>query len=348
MKKIISVVGARPQFIKHTPVQLELQKHFDAITIHTGQHYDADMSDIFFNELKIPKPEYHLTLKGKLHGEQTAEMMVEIEKISLQEQPAAILVYGDTNSTLAAALVAAKLNIPVIHVEAGLRSFNKEMPEEVNRILVDHVSKILFCPSAIAVQHLKNEGVTTNVYLCGDVMKDMLQLATPFLRDLMGDEKYYFATIHRPYNTDSRERMLEILNRFQQLSAKVVFPIHPRTSNLLQKYNIDRSDYDNIIMIPPVGYFDSLSYQKNALAVLTDSGGMQKEAYWLGKKCVTVRKETEWVETLEGGWNTLCFDQLDNIQQIIDAPAGEYNELLYGEDLVAKRIVANIIENLGE
>lgn len=346
MKKIISVVGARPQFIKHTPLQLALQKKFNALTIHTGQHYDADMSDIFFRELKIPRPEYHLRLKGKLHGEQTAEMMVEIEKIIIREKPNAILVYGDTNSTLAAGLVAAKLNVPIIHVEAGLRSFNKEMPEEVNRILVDHISKLLFCPSDTAVQHLKREGITDGVYLSGDVMKDMLKLSIPYLKDMMSGVPYYFATIHRPYNTDSKERLFKILNTFQQLKAKVVFPIHPRTSNLLKEYGVKKEEYDNIIMIQPVGYFDSLSYQRSADAVLTDSGGMQKEAYWMKKKCVTIRKETEWVETQEGGWNTLSFENLDKMQEIIDRIPENYNERLYGGEEVADSIVTTISKSL--
>ncbi|NML35833.1 UDP-N-acetylglucosamine 2-epimerase (non-hydrolyzing) [Chitinophaga sp. G-6-1-13] len=330
MKKIISVIGARPQFIKHAPMQIQLQKHFNALTIHTGQHYDPGMSDVFFNELKIPAPDYRFHLNGKLHGQQTAEMMTEIEQIAVKEKPDGLLVYGDTNSTLAGALVASKLHIPIIHIEAGLRSFNREMPEEVNRVLTDHISELLFCPSNAAVENLKAEGIERNVHLCGDVMKDMLSLASGYLGDKMEGKPYYFATIHRPYNTDVTERMLVILESLNALNAPVVFAIHPRTVSRLSDYKVDLAAYKNIIAIPPVGYFDSLSYQAYSLGVITDSGGVQKEAYWLKKRCITIRKETEWLETLTGNWNQLVFDDVASIREKLDMSLSDYNEELYG------------------
>lgn len=348
MKKIVSIIGARPQFIKHAPVQIELQKHFTALTIHTGQHYDSSMSDIFFSELKIPAPDYHFSLNhGSQQGMQTAQMMTEIEKVVLEEKPQAVLVYGDTNSTLAGALVASKLQIPVIHIEAGLRSFNKEMPEEINRILTDHVSSLLFCPSELAVENLAKEGIKENVLLCGDVMKDMLLLASGFVAHKMPDQPYYFATIHRPYNTDYKERMEVILDTFQALDAPVVFAIHPRTTKKLEDYNIDVKAYDNVMLVPPVGYFDSLSYQKYARGVITDSGGMQKEAYWLKKRCITIRKETEWVETLKDGHNLLVFDDLHLLPGLLQRPpVNDFNEQLYGSGNAAAEITAQILNYL--
>lgn len=340
-KKIISIIGARPQFIKHAPMQLALQKTFNTVTIHTGQHYDSNMSQIFFEELKIKKPDYHLQILGSSHGQQTAEMITQIEEILIQENPDGVLVYGDTNSTLAGVIAASKLNIGIIHIEAGLRSFNKLMPEEINRILTDHCSTLLFCPSDLAESHLKREGIIKNVFITGDVMKDMLNLAEPFLENKM-NTSYYFATIHRPYNTDYLNRIKDILQIFNQLKLPVVFAIHPRTKKLLESYRVDITSYKNILFIDPVGYFDCLSYQKYSSAVITDSGGMQKEAYWLKKRCITLRSETEWSETLNGNWNILEFEKLANIQKHLDAELQNYDELLYGDGNSALEI-SNII-----
>lgn len=337
--KICTIIGARPQFIKHAPMQLELQKYFTAITIHTGQHYDSNMSNIFFNELKIPRPEYHLQLDGKTHGHQTGEMMTKIEEIVLDEKPDVLLVYGDTNSTLAGALVGAKLHIPVVHIEAGLRSFNKDMPEEINRIVTDHVADLLICPSTTAIENLKKEGIDKNVYLSGDVMKDMLNISLPFLQRKTGENRYYFATLHRPYNTDSAARMKAILDSFQQMNHRVIFAMHPRTSNLIRQYDISLADYPNVEVIEPVGYFDSISYQNFAEAVVTDSGGMQKEAYWLKKKCVTLRKETEWTETLKDDHNKLLFEDLSVLPDIIDRKISvDFDDTLYGNGNSAEQI----------
>lgn len=342
--KVISIIGARPQFIKHTPIQLALQKVCTAITIHTGQHYDANMSDVFFNELNIPKPEYLLNNMGGNHGEQTGNMMREIEEIVLREKPSALIVYGDTNSTIAGGLVAAKLHVPLVHIEAGLRSFNKAMPEEINRIVTDHISDLLFCPSITAIDNLKNEGITKNVLLCGDVMRDMIVLGEKLIPNKREDFEFYFATIHRPYNTDDKDRLITILRTLNGLKLKVILPLHPRTRNLLGKYGIDENELTNIKFIGPVGYIESVYYQKYCSAVITDSGGVQKEAYWLKKKCVTLRSETEWVETLENGWNILCMTDLENLQTYIDKPAGIYDEHLYGDGAAAD-VIVDIINN---
>lgn len=346
--KIISIVGARPQFIKHAPVSVALEKQFRSLSIHTGQHYDENMSQIFFDELKISRPDYLLdTSKYSSHGAQTGVMLQEIEAILLKEQPQAVLVYGDTNSTLAGALAASKLHIPIIHIEAGLRSFNREMPEEVNRVLTDHISTLLFAPTQTAIDNLGKEGITAGVYKTGDVMCDSLTMMLPFLKR-KEEGSYIFTTLHRPYNTDEQARITRILEVLNQLPSKVIFAIHPRTSNNLKKWNVDTAQFQNIKFIPPVGYEECLSYQAYADCVVTDSGGIQKEAYMLHKRCITIRKETEWIETLEGGCNTLVFEHLE---QIIDV-LGENKPLsfkdLYGTGHAADEIVSVIVDTLGK
>jgi UDP-GlcNAc3NAcA epimerase len=277
--------------------------------------------------------------KTSLQGEQTALMLIEIEKILINENPDYILVYGDTNSTLAVVLAASKLNIPIIHIEAGLRSFNKTMPEEVNRIIADHTSEYLFCPNENSKNNLKLEGIPENkIFVVGDVMCDILFLLKDKVQRLAKHE-YYFATIHRPYNTDNKERMIKILNAFEHLDKKVIFSIHPRTKNLITNYNLNPANYNNIEFIDPVGYLDSLSYQNYSDAIITDSGGMQKEAYMLKKKCITIRSETEWVETLNGGWNSLIFENFDNLQKTISETPINYNKTLYGNGNAAKEIL---------
>lgn len=347
MKKIISIVGARPQFIKHAPMQLELQKQFEAKTIHTGQHYDENMSAVFFDELGIPKPDYLFSVGGsKPQGEQTGIMMTEIEKVCMLENPHALLVYGDTNSTLAGALVATKMHIPIIHIEAGLRSFNREMPEEVNRIVADIFSYILFCPTDFAIENLKKEGITHNkIFKSGDVMCDMIKLIEPKVNRII-QENYYFVTIHRPYNTDNDERLKQILNTLNSLDKKVVFSIHPRTLSRLQSFNMKESDFKNIQFIRPVGYTESVSYQKFADCIITDSGGIQKEAYILKKKCITLRSETEWIETLDNGWNHLVFEKLEELKTLVHTEPGHYTENIYGNGHAAKEITDLIFQHL--
>lgn len=266
------------------------------------------------------------------HGGQTAEMLQQIEGILFQEKPDAVLVYGDTNSTLAGALAAVKIQIPVIHVEAGLRSYNKEIPEEINRIMTDHVSTLLFCSSPNGILNLQSEGITKGVFDCGDLMKDALILLQHRLQDSV-KEKYIFATFHRPYNIDRIERLTQILDILNNLSVKVIFPLHPRTRKAINSNNLKLSDYKNIRFINPVGYIDSLRFQKYSDCVITDSGGIQKEAYWLKRKCITIRSETEWIETLKGSWNELIFDHLPFIGSALrNTPIeSEYQTSLYGE-----------------
>jgi len=271
-------------------------------------------------------------------------MMIEIEDILLKERPAYLLVYGDTNSTLAGALVAAKLQVKVIHVEAGLRSYNREMPEEINRVLCDHVSDLLFCPTHAAADNLKAEGITKNVYVVGDIMTDMQQIALDrkMVSKTAEAESYYFATIHRPYNTDHKDRLLTIIETFQKLDKPVRFSVHPRTMHKLNEWHCDLKLYKNVTFLEPLSYFDSLNMQYNAAAVITDSGGMQKEAYFFRKKCVTIRKETEWTETLVGNWNTLVFDNLDELQIALRLVPTNYVEDLYGNGNTAVKIVETV------
>lgn len=328
-------------------MQLELQKYFLALTIHTGQHYDKNMSAVFFNELEIPPPDYLFDIGGsKPQGEQTGIMMAEIEKVCMKEKPDALLIYGDTNSTLAGALVGAKMFIPIIHIEAGLRSFNRAMPEEVNRIVADEFSSLLFCPTNQAIENLEKEGIRhKGIFLSGDVMCDTLHLVQDKIKRLCEDP-YYFTTLHRPYNTDEKERLKSILNVLNNLDKMVIFPIHPRAVSRMITFGLDRNDFTNIRFIEPIGYVESLSYQKYADAIITDSGGMQKEAYMLKKKCITVRSETEWTETLNNGWNTLVFDQVEDIKNELKIAPGVYIPDIYGTGNAAHEIVEIIKENI--
>ncbi|MCP4521854.1 MAG: UDP-N-acetylglucosamine 2-epimerase (non-hydrolyzing) [Cytophagales bacterium] len=345
MKKIISVIGARPQFIKHAPIEFAFKEKVNSITIHTGQHYDKRMSQVFFDELDMSPPHYQLSVGSSSHGEQTGKMMIEIEKIVNEEKPDALLVYGDTNSTLAGAIVASKLHIPIIHVEAGLRSFNKKMPEEVNRIMTDHISDLLFAPTDPAIENLQNEGITKNVYKTGDVMCDMVRIA----QERMNDEpssQFILTTIHRPYNTDDKERIFTILSQLNSLGIPVKFPIHPRTKNRLKEFGIDTSQFENVEFLEPQSYFDMMELLHHAKCLVTDSGGMQKEAYIAEKKCVTVRSETEWLGTLKNGWNTLIFDNLDELAEVIQQPVGEYTPNIYGTGQAAQEITDIILKHL--
>lgn len=318
--KIMTIVGARPQFIKAAAVSRPLRKRHTEILVHTGQHYDSNMSEIFFKELKIPKPDYQLGVGSGTHARQTADMMVGIEQVLMKEKPDLLLIYGDTNSTLAGALAASKMHIPVAHIEAGLRSYNKFMPEEQNRVLSDHISSLLFCPTDAAVENLRKEGISKGVYQTGDVMCDAVLYYSQMMED--NDKEYYFqqlqglpqsldipkrwymATIHRAENTDSIERVRQVLAAFEELDAPVLFPVHPRTKEIVRELDQEYS-YQNILFVEPVGYLTMLYLVKHAVKIVTDSGGLQKEAYILGTPCVTVREQTEWTETLTGGCNVL-------------------------------------------
>lgn len=315
--KIVTVVGARPQFIKASVVSAALKSHCQEVLVHTGQHYDTNMSDVFFEELKIPHPAYNLGIGSGTHGRQTGEMLIGVEEVLFKEKPDAVLVYGDTNSTLAGALAASKLHIPVAHVEAGLRSHNMRMPEEQNRILSDHISTWLFCPTETARKSLAHEGIEQGVFVTGDVMLDSVlhfrkvALENPEKRkiyDALGivPKQYRLATLHRAETTDGGEAAIErIFDAFEQLPDRVVVPIHPRTRGLAEEA-LQRRGYRNIQLIDPVGYLEMLLLTSGARQVLTDSGGLQKEAWFMEVPCVTLRKETEWVETLAGGWNVLA------------------------------------------
>jgi UDP-N-acetylglucosamine 2-epimerase len=346
--KIATIVGARPQFIKAAPVSRALRAMgVREFLIHTGQHYDRRMSELFFEELGIPEPDVNLGVGSGSHGWQTAEMLTRMERVLLDQQPDAVVVYGDTNSTLAGALAAAKLRFPLAHVEAGLRSFNREMPEEHNRVLADHCSDFLFCPTKTAVDNLAAEGITAGVHLCGDTMYDAtLQFASlsrnraTVLRDLgLTTGGYVLATLHRPYNTDVPENLTNILRAFRELGEPVVFPVHPRTQQKIAELN-QPSDNSNVKMIEPVGYLDMLALEQNARMILTDSGGMQKEAYFFRVPCVTLRPETEWLETVEAGWNVLVGADTASIldaTQSRDWPLDNQPEL-FGDGNAAGRI----------
>jgi UDP-N-acetylglucosamine 2-epimerase len=325
--KLISVVGARPQFIKLAALSKELRKKHREIILHTGQHYDKELSEVFFSDLSIPRPDYNLGIGSGEHGKQTGRMLEAIEKVLLSEKPDIVIVYGDTNSTLAGALAAAKQNIPVAHVEAGLRSFKKSMPEEINRVLTDHISSLLFCPTPTSVKNLKEEGINKGVHLVGDVMYDSLrdhievaERKSKILQMLRLQSKgFYLLTIHRAENTDIKGNLQKVTRIIENLDKKVVFPIHPRTKKKLKEFKfLNRMlSLSNLILIDPVSYLDMLILEKNARFILTDSGGVQKEAYFLETPCLTLREETEWVETIISGWNCITGLKLEKIKRNI-------------------------------
>lgn len=319
--KIVSIIGARPQFIKCAPLSRKLRTKHLEILVHTGQHYDANMSEVFFNELNIPEPDYNLDVGSGYHGDQTGKMLSKIEQVLLKESPDFVLVYGDTNSTIAGALAASKLEIKVVHIEAGLRSFDRSMPEEINRVLTDHISNLLFCPTETAVTNLKVEGINDNVYNVGDVMVDavlynqkLAEEKSTILDDLKLVQKdFILATLHRPSNTDNFKNLSSIVKALSDVNENVVFPIHPRTEKYLRQFGLWNILNQNLIVIPPVGYLDMLKLMGNAKKVLTDSGGIQKESYVLGVPCITMRENTEWVETVEAGWNVLVGSNYEKI-----------------------------------
>lgn len=357
--KIVTVIGARPQFVKAAAVSRIIRPKIDEKFIHTGQHYDANMSDVFFEEMSIPHPDYNLGVGSGSHAKQTAEMMVGIEKILLDEKPDYVMVYGDTNSTLAGALAAVKIHIPVIHVEAGLRSYNMRMPEEVNRILTDRISQILFCPTEMSVKMLSNEGIRSNVFMVGDVMCDAVKyygtntisrkshfdILVPLFTERRYLDSWYMATIHRAENTDI-DKISEILLAFECFDRQVIFPVHPRVKGIVKEL-YDKQHYENIYFTEPMGYTDMLFFTKNAVKTVTDSGGLQKEAYILGCPCVTIREQTEWVETLNGNFNLLCRpnknDIIDKVENTIVDKTKHVN--CYGDGHAAEKIL-NILENL--
>lgn len=355
---VLTIVGARPQFVKAAVVSKALMEAgITEAIIHTGQHYDANMSQVFFDELDIPPPQVNLEVGSGRHGAQTGQMLEKIEAclLDMPQLPRFLMVYGDTNSTLAGALAAAKLHVPVIHVEAGLRSFNRRMPEEINRITTDHLSDILYCSSAGSVQQLAKEGITKGVYDVGDVMQDAVQLfsarnttaapqpldETQTLPDLQPDS-YLLFTLHRPANTDAPERLNQILNAISALDKPVIWPVHPRVKRRLASLDLP----ENLHAVAPLPYFGLLGLLKNATCVLTDSGGLQKEAYWLRRPCITLREETEWTETLEGGWNQLAGADTARIIKALKKPPETEWKPLYGDGKAGQRIAEIITKAL--
>jgi UDP-GlcNAc3NAcA epimerase len=345
--KVVSIVGARPQFIKASPLSRELRLRHHEILVHTGQHYDHEMSDVFFEELGMPVPDYHLGIGSGPHGAQTGAMLAAIETVLQKESPDAVIVYGDTNSTLAGALAAAKLRLPVAHVEAGLRSFNRRMPEEVNRVLTDHLSTWLLAPSEVSRQQLAEEGILQGVHVVGDIMVDALQLhgtraaarSEALARHRLRAGMYYLATVHRAENTDEASNLHRIFGALGALDRPVILPLHPRTEKRVAELGVALGA--NVRVLAPQGYLDMLALQRGAACVLTDSGGIQKEAYYLRVPCVTLRNETEWVETVTTGWNTLAGTDPERIlaavarRPVPDTPHPD----LYGDGMTARRIV---------
>lgn len=361
--KIASIVGARPQFIKAAAVSrvLRATPEVQEVLVHTGQHYDENMSEIFFRELEIPEPDYNLGIGSGSHGAQTGRMLEAIEEVLLREQPDWVLVYGDTNSTLAGALAAVKIHIPVAHVEAGLRSFNRQMPEEINRVLTDHASDLLFAPTETAVENLHREGIPENrVYLVGDVMYDAAiyyaakaERESRVLEQLnLKPKTYILATIHRAENTDVPARLQAIFKGIAIIAQEVpvVLPLHPRTRAALTREGILEGVTGDIRLIEPVGYLDMVMLEKNARLIVTDSGGVQKEAFFYGVPCLTLREETEWVELVERGWNRLVppwsWEAVaEGIRQALSASPGRPGQP-YGDGQSACRIAEVLLAGL--
>ena len=343
--KVLTVLGARPQFIKAAPVSRALRRSHDEFLLHTGQHYDDAMSDLFFRELAIPEPDVNLGVGSGTHAAQTGAMLPGIEAVMLDQRPDWILVYGDTNSTLAGALAGAKLHIPIAHVEAGLRSYDRRMPEEVNRVVADHLSDLLLCPTEAAARNLGREGISRAVEIVGDVMLDAFQQhrdaarsRSSILADLgLEAGEYQLLTIHRAENVDQPDALARILRGVTASGCTVVFPVHPRTRTALGG---DVRPGSNVRVIDPVGYLDMLALEDGAAAIVTDSGGVQKEAYFAGRPCITVRDRTEWTETVEAGWNRLVGADPDAIADAMRSfrPIGDRPQL-FGDGHAAERVV---------
>lgn len=347
--RIVSIVGARPQFIKAAPVCAALREHHEEILVHSGQHFDHAMSDVFFEELGIPKPDYNLGVGGGGHGRMTGEMLGLLEELLIEIAPDWVLVYGDTNTTLAAALAAAKLNIPLAHVEAGLRSFNRSMPEEINRVVTDHVSTLLLCPTDTAVANLAAEGIADGVAQVGDVMLDAARITAEkvdvdevLTRYGLQRGGYYLATVHRAATSDDPAALTSVLRAFAALDAPVVFAVHPRTRKNVEAFGLtELLASPNIRVVAPIPYLETSGLLRGARKLLTDSGGMQKEAYFFGVPCVTLRDETEWVETVDAGWNVLVgTDSTAIAEAVAAAPPKGARPSSYGNGQASEKLVA--------
>ncbi len=348
--RVMTIVGARPEFIQTAPVTQALRRRHTEILVHTGQHYDDNMSKVFFDEMNIPPPEINLEVGSGSHAEQTGQMLIKLEAVMLREQPDWVLVFGDTNSTIAGALAASKIHIPVAHIEAGLRSYDRRMPEEVNRVLTDHLSALLFAPTQAAVENLRKEGITDGVLLVGDVRVDVVLGIVPRARarqsallaqtGLRPGEPFALATIHRASNTDDEIRLRDIVHSFSAADLPVVLPAHPRLRKMMQAFGLRFSD--NVRVIEPVGFLDMVALLDACEIVITDSGGLQKEAYMLERPTVTVRDTTEWVETVRSGWNRLCEPEPEAFRAAVAAARGPRPTAhpdFYGAFGVSERIV---------
>ena len=344
--KVVTVAGARPQFIKAAAFSRALRQQHEEVLIHTGQHYDPGLSDVFFQQLDLPRPDHHLDVGSGAHGRQTGQILERIEPVLQQEAPDWVVVFGDTNSTLAGALAAAKLHLPLAHVEAGLRSFDRSMPEEINRVVADHCSDLLFCPTKTAVEQLGREGLAERAHLTGDIMYDSLLQHLPLAegrsaimeRLALSKGEYVLVTVHRAANTDDQAALEGILDALALLEEPAVFPMHPRARLALTSGDLEPAQ--NVLAIEPVGYLEMLALERNARVVLTDSGGVQKEAYLLGVPCVTLREETEWPETLVDGWNVLAGTEPRRIVEAArrERPAAE-PPAVFGDGHAAERMV---------
>ena len=354
MLRIMTIVGARPQFIKAATISRVISKNSEIseILVHTGQHFDANMSDIFFKEMGIPRPDYNLNINGLNHGAMVGRQLESLENILIKEKPNLVLVYGDTNSTLAGALASVKLHIPVAHVEAGLRSFNREMPEEINRVLTDHVSTLLFAPTQNAKSNLIAEGISDNkIFITGDVMLDASlyyrkKQKKPIWFDNLGIKinEYVLATVHRAENTDNEDRLKNIFMGLESSEEQIILPLHPRTKGFLDKYKIQLAS--NIHIVDSVSYLEMVWLENNSKIICTDSGGVQKEAYFFNKPCVTMRNETEWVELVEYGWNNLAGTSRKYISDgIKEAKKPLEDKFLYGKGNSAEEIINIITSN---
>jgi len=345
--KIVTVVGARPQFVKASVISDAIRKSslIEEVIVHTGQHFDKNMSDVFFEVLNIPNAKYNLNIGGGTHGQNTGKMIEKIEEILFKEKPDAVLVYGDTDSTLAAAIATSKLHIPLAHVEAGLRSFNRKMPEEVNRVLTDHISHWLFTPTKNACELLKNEGIVKGVEYVGDVMYDLVKKLKEgeFLPEIE-EENFILSTLHRAENVDHHDKLQDILKAFEILGDKVILPLHPRTKKRIEEF--DLTIPGNIKITEPLSYFELLGYLKKSKCVMTDSGGLQKEAYFMGKPCVTLREETEWVELIKHEVNVLAGSDIQKITEgykvIQQKKIGDIDD--FGDGNAAEKIIESLTD----
>ena len=354
--KILTIIGARPQFIKAAALSFKFKNEsdIDEVIVHTGQHYDINMSEVFFGQLFIPKPNYLLDSGGKSHGAMTGYQLIEIEKILLKERPDYVLVYGDTNSTLSGALAASKQIVPIIHVEAGLRSFNMEMPEEINRIITDRLSKILFCPSSVSVNNLISEGFENfncKIHCVGDIMKDTIKLfLDKFNLESPYDFPYAVCTLHRQENTDNIDRFKELINALNEIasSQKIIFPIHPRTKSILDKINLKLNP--NILFTNPMSYIEFMNHISHSEIILTDSGGLQKEAFFMKKNCIVLRDETEWTELINTNHNILCSskEEIVNVFSNHSSLNKDFNKPIYGDGNTAEKIIQLIKEDFLE